>query len=642
MEAHDRVEGALDRGPTRAIVVWRILAGVATTLSVLVNVWIAWGARTISFPYDEVDTLLVGRIALGMPAPHTTGAGYYPGWSILLAPIWWFTGDPFTFYEIAMVVGLVVGAVTIWPLARVATRFGLTMAQGVTVAAVVMALPSRAVQSGFLLSERLVFLCVVLTVLAAFRLWERPTYLRAVLLAAAAAAALFSHARMLELVATTGLWLLLFLLRRIRVALVGLVVLGGLSWAADRLARHLNEILLHHPFTQDQHLSAALAQTRPGLLFRTGFGEAWMQLIGSFGVVAVGVAVGVALGWRELRARRVGPVCFVMGTALAAYLLSALVWATPYHLYTRPWRRLDTWIYGRYADPAVAMVTLIGLCAIVVGLRRAPVIWACLLALVVALPTVFVVSRDAPIWAFVTPAHIPGMLPWAWTLPHHKVPYGLVPTFTNANRFWLIATVTALVPLLAAVVSLLLWRRRPGLRAVGVTVVVLAMAVAGSVVANRPADRARSVHEVPAAVWTLRHLLAEHPTATVSFDSRCPRPMSRSATWRNLTMWWLLPTIVTPGRDGEMVVSCAHGEPSTVPGVARLPERLFGRDGIVWVMPGQLQDELRAEGAFSTSLDRATQPPAVSGRRSRAASARAASADRAEAVSAGSIPHSSR
>jgi len=601
-------ESASERpAPTVAVRLWRALAVVAVTLSVAVNVLLAWGARSVSFPYDEVDTLLLGRLALGMQTPHPVGGGYYPGWSILLSPIWWLTSDPFAFYRIAMVVGLLVGALTIWPLARIATRFGLTTAQAVTVAAIVMALPAHSVQSGYLLSERLVLPLLVLTVLAAFRLSERPGYLRAVLLAAAAAAALFAHARMLELVGTTAVWLLLLLLRRgrvARVALVGLVALGAFSWVADRAALHLNRLLLARGFTQTDRLGDLLAKTRPGLVFRTAVGEAWTQLVGSFGLVAVGLVVGLVLAWRELRRREVGPVCFVLGTAVGLWLLSAASWATPYQLYDRPWRRLDTWLYGRYADPAVAMVVLVGLCAVVVGVRRAPLLWAWVAALVVALPAVFFVSRDAPLWAYVTPAHLPGILPWAWALPDHPVPYGLVPSFTNANRFWVLATVTALVPLLVLALGHLVGRRargllaRPRAWALGVTVLVLAMAVGGSVVADRPSDRFREAHAVPAEALALRDLLAAHPGATVAFDSHCPRPRSHSATQRNLVMWWLLPTVVEAGwdRGDDVVVSCPHGGPSHVSGAVRLPGRLFGGADVVWVLPGRFQDELRVAG----------------------------------------------
>lgn len=591
-----RSEAHGPRGP-RGPLIWRLTAVVSTVLALLVNVWVAWGTSMVSFPYDEIDTLMIGRVAIGLDAPRVAGAGYFPGWSIVLAPIWWFTSDAFTFYRAAMVVGLVVVALTIWPLARIATRFGLTQAQSVTVAAIVMALPSRAIQSGYLLSERLVFLLLALTVLAAFRLWERPTYLRAVLMAAAAAATMFSHARMLEVVGTTAVWLLCFLLKRARVAAVGLVVLAGLSWGADRLARHLNEVLMGHPFNQDNHLDKAFQTATPGLLFRTAFGEAWIQVVGSFGLVAVGVVAGLILGWRELRQWRVGPVWFILGTALGLYVLSAVVWASPYHLYTRPWRRLDTWIYGRYADPAVAFVTLIGLCAVIVGLKRAPLIWSWVLALGISLPTVFVVSRDAPIWAFVTPAHIPGMLPWAWTLPRDKIPHGLVPTFTNDNRFWLIATCTALIPLVGLVVARVIGRA--GARAYAVTILVLAMALAGTVIANRPSDRTRASHQVPPAADTLRSILADHPGTTVAFTGHCPqRSSSQAATWRNLTMWWLLPTIVhNPWHgDEDVVISCRKGDPSKVAGAVPLPQHLFKTDGVIWIMPGPLQDELRASG----------------------------------------------
>lgn len=580
---------------------WRAAAWITPLISLLVNAYIAWGPRTPAFPYDEVDTLLLGRVILGQHVPHPAGAGYYPGWGLVTAPLWWLTSDPFTFYRLTLGLGVLVGLATIWPLARIATRFGVTPAQGVVAAAIVMTLPPRALQSGYSLSERLIFLLLATTVLVAFRLWERPGHLRAVLLGVLTAATLFAHARMLVVVAAVGVWLVLFALRSWRVALTGLVSAGVLSWLADRWAKHLNAQLLPHGFTQVAGLGDWLRAMRPGLLFRTLVGESWIQLIGSFGLVAVGLVTVGAVVWREVRHRQVGPAGLILLAGAALLVSSSMRWANPLHLYTRSWHRLDTWIYGRYADPAADLIVLVGLCAVIRGLPRARLLVSWLVALVVVAPTLLVVARDAPTWAFITPAHIPGAMPWWWALPTHHIPTGIWPSFTNDNRFWLIASLTALVPLAALGLGAAVRRRRAALVGALVTPLVLALGVAGTLVGNHASTTFHNEHGVPSpVVGSLRGILAAHPEATVDFDMSCPRPASQSASQRNDFMWWLLPTVVgaTWEGDSDIVISCAHGAAADVIGAVRLPGTALHND-VVWIMPGRLLDALTADGTLA-------------------------------------------
>src|SRR3954471_9270353 len=90
--------------PSRSARAWRIAALVAVLVAVAAHVWVAASALHKGFPtfsYDEIDTLLVGRAALGIPSPQVAGAGYFPLSSILVSPVWWITSDPFVFYRVA-------------------------------------------------------------------------------------------------------------------------------------------------------------------------------------------------------------------------------------------------------------------------------------------------------------------------------------------------------------------------------------------------------------------------------------------------------------------------------------------------------------------------------------------------------------
>ena len=59
--------------------------------------------------------------------------------------------------------GVGVAILTIWPLALIVRRFGLTPAQAVVVGAIVMSIPSRTVQSDYTMSEKPLFLVIALT-----------------------------------------------------------------------------------------------------------------------------------------------------------------------------------------------------------------------------------------------------------------------------------------------------------------------------------------------------------------------------------------------------------------------------------------------------------------------------------------------
>ncbi|HEY9394578.1 MAG TPA: hypothetical protein VIP58_10565, partial [Nocardioides sp.] len=66
---------------------WRIAAVVSVVVALAINVYIAWGS-SLSFMYDEIGTVIHGRTVLGLDSPQLNTPGYYPGWGVLLAPLW--------------------------------------------------------------------------------------------------------------------------------------------------------------------------------------------------------------------------------------------------------------------------------------------------------------------------------------------------------------------------------------------------------------------------------------------------------------------------------------------------------------------------------------------------------------------------
>ncbi|MEI7058815.1 hypothetical protein WBG06_23530 [Nocardioides sp. CCNWLW239] len=591
---------------------WRIAAVVSVVAALAINVYIAWGS-SLSFMYDEIGTVIHGRTVLGLDSPQLNTPGYYPGWGVLLAPLWLVTSNVFTFYKMAIVVGLAISMLTIWPLARVAVRLGgITPAQGVVAGAIVMSLPPRAIQADYILSERLVTLIVVVATLVAFRLWERPTYRGALLLSLLTGLALFSHARMQVFVAAVALWLVCLLVssllaRTWRVALVsvvGLVATGLFAVVANKAALWFHAQLVPWKFIQAQGFFEKVSQANPRFWVNTFAGEAWTQMVGSFGIVVVGLVVVTAVFWKELRSRQVGPAGFVLIAAGSMYVLSCLNWGTEGSLFTAEWRRFDYWIYGRYIDPFFTVLILAGVCAAIQAVRsRAVLVWTWVIVAGISLVTILVVAPDAPTWAYTTPAHIPGAIPWWWALPDGQFPQpGPIPSFTNDNRFWLIATLCSLIPLVVWTVLAALPRLRTPkgdrLRSVAVTALVLVLGITASAVADVASDEFhdRFDHVTP-VVDDLRSILAEHPDAVVAYDKNCPRRPSAMNSERNWLMWWMLPTVVDREWEwgDDVVFSCPEGEPAFVTGAVMLRDRPFPY-AAVWIMPGDLLDSLRESG----------------------------------------------
>jgi hypothetical protein len=183
---------------------------------------------------------------------------------------------------------------------------------------------------------------------------------------------------------------------------------------------------------------------------------------------------------------------------------------------------------------------------------------------------------------------MPGATAFWWALPDHMVRTGILPTFTDATRFWLIASLVALVP----VVVLLVVPRRP----LVVLGVVLALAVAGTASANVASDRFHDKRATPQRlVGVLRHIVAEHPGTTISYFWRCSTRPDPQPAGRNRYAWLLLPTVLGNDRDSDIVIACPAHPAAARPGAVPLPDPA---DGFyrAWVRPGPLQDALRSEG----------------------------------------------
>ncbi|GAA2076201.1 hypothetical protein GCM10009821_14260 [Aeromicrobium halocynthiae] len=589
-----------------------MLAVASVLVCLAVNVHVLWGTDWPAFPYDEVTLLQMARMIAGEAVPDMIrGAGYYPGWAVVIAPIWWFTDDPSVAYRASLWVGVVVSLVTIWPLARVVTRFGLHASAAVVVASFVMTLPARAIQADYSMSERLVTLFAVVSVLAAYRLAERPTVVRHGVFALLLGLLLFSHVRMTVVLAAAAVWLLIRAVRHVWPSLVGLAMVVLAYLLADAAGNALSEALLRRSVTRGDDLVERISNSRWQLFMRVAMGQSWYQSLASYGLVAIGLVVVLLLVWRELRRWDFGATTFVLGATIVVAFISLAQWADVFWLYTAPWVRLDAWVYGRYIDPIATVVVAIGVAALLRGVSRSVLAWGVGLNVLVAVVGAGYLTREVPTWGWVTPAHIPGILPWWRLLPTEpwSREVGIVPTLVNENRIWIIAPLCVLLVLLAAIAL----RRRPAIVAGG----LVALAVVGTLLS---APRSAFFHEVEAQSRDMRPMVtplvelgADEP---IGYVRLCGLPGGQEAAGQNYFGYALSPSpvqqIVEPSdisSDQTVVLACSRWIDGEYRGARRLEgQSIYGT--FVWIMPGALQDRLESEGRLLPEFE--TAPPASS------------------------------
>ena len=599
--------GATDAAAARAAspgdVLWRWGAVASVAVTLLLHSLVARGARTPSFPFDEIVLMQYAKFLAGngLTTPPR-GAGYFPAWSFFMAPVWWVTEDPQLAYRLAIAIGVAAAVATIWPLARLVTRIGLSMPQAVVVASLVMSLPARTVQSGYVTSEKLLFLVLVCTMLAAVRYWERPTILRAVVFALVAAALAATHARAAALLIACVIWLVCMMIRSWRSSLVGLAVLAPLGYLAFWSGGLMNQFL-GGGFSQGSKLVDNYLDSRPSIILRAVIGQAWEQTAGSLGLVVVGAVVMLVLVWRELRHERaIGPVCLLGAMLLGVVLLSVGQWSNEYAMYHAEWRRLDAWLYGRYIDPVASLLVALGLAALVRGAARYLLPTALALTAGLVVVTVLWLAPHAPTWGYVTPAHIPGVMPWFWSLPVGHVsetwPWGQIPSFTNENRFWLLASIPAVL-LLGVLTASGPLRRRGAAILMGALLLVSAV---GTLSATQATEHFQEVEGGrPPLAEEINRLQAEHDgQLTIEFDRSCTPGTSNNAVVQNRLAYWIHPTTMglTMDRnvsDAQLTLGCDIWPEGTEKG-ARLLSDAESYGYHVWVNPGPLQDQLEEQG----------------------------------------------
>lgn len=578
---------ASERPPSRW---WGLLAIVSCTALVALYAQIARTAVAPRTPWDENGPLQMARILVGQDnVTQMSGSGYYPGWSFLLAPLWLVSDNPEIVYRGAVLVGIAVSLATVWPLAVLGRQLGLSTAQAVTVGAITMAFPARAVLVDYALSEALLTFLLAWTVVAVFRFGTKSSVPMAVVVGALASATYLTHARALALFATAVLWFLLVAIRRPVPAIAGLATLAAGYVGVQLAVSQITQPVLLSGFGKEELLSDAVSTTTPALLLQVVLNQTWVQLVGTFGLFALGAAIILPRVWVELRQLRPGPWIFVLGTVVSAMLASFLWWAGPRFLLGAD-QRFDVWVYSRYIDPVAAIVVVIAMAGLIRGMQRRTVVSAAAGAAAVSVPVVLYVAPNVPTWGSTFgPGNASSVLAWARFWPEEPFERPLVPTLTNANQFWLLASLF----LLGCFVVFLLLRRHPfAAAALALPAVVLASLAADP---DQPRDAPYALLD---SIERVENALPSDGLQDIDVDTSCKGPAVTSAQVTNWSGFWFSPRDVeiidsnVEALDSDLVVACADWPRAAQLGAVRVAGDDFYSHGL-WVLPGQLQDQLR-------------------------------------------------
>jgi hypothetical protein len=561
-------------------------------VSVAMHVIVAKDSKAVSFDRDEVGNLFNGiYVAQGAVPTELYGSAYMPGLGVLLSPLWLVQSDPIWTYRAAIVIVTMLGIATIWPFARLAREWGATPRASLVIASVISLAPARILHTNNVLAEHLLVLCLAWLAALTFTLLRKRTVGAGLAFGAVAGATLWSHGRALPVVGVALIGLVVLAIRSPRAGVAGLAVMVPLCLAGVKVLRDITAAF--YPFDQrEQKLVSELFDNTPVDIIDALASQLWYVLAAwSVLVIAGVVALLARMGWARARhtsadpqgdADRIAARWIGLGLAAGAgHAVLLLAGTEPAHL------RLDIHVYGRYIDAYAPIVAVMGLVVLTRGMTRK-------LALVVSAYTVVTVT----LFHFVTEPRIP--TGGYWTSVHlYGIAYMMNPAniATEIRDPWWAITLLAVV--LAAAITLAAWRGR---------VVLLAVVAGYFVFAALATDQGKlAEHEagrryIPLQATMVRSLPGPPPSAGDNAVDVVGLNMNRFAYYSYPAPWSSFTESQAPRPIGDVLISSKDSQAAIDGGAWPLNGSLTG-EVLVWVYPGELRDELDAQGRMARPVE---------------------------------------
>ena len=546
-----------------------------------VLVAVQWRSVAPLFRADEIGNM--GNAYL-FTHPDSTwllaGNAYMPGTGLVVAAAWLITSDPTIAYRIAVVMAALLGLAAIAPLRALAREFGAAPNVATVTSALVVVAPSRALASNYVWGENLLVVCVATALLLVLRLREGPTVRHAVYLGAVAGAAFLAHGRALPF-SLAVLAVGALLMRRHRRQLCALLGIGALTLSISYLLyRYVGSSL----YLADERVSKTLDDiSRIDLVSYAGLaaGQVWYTVAAWAGLTVIGAAALLA------RARREG----WRGPASGATLVLLSVSATVPLLLSNPETvdgRAHVYIYGRYLDAFLVPLAVIGLVALVRGVRARTGLVVVGLGAVAAAGAALMLESQVPAsdtsW-IVTPGHVPGVAHLMRINPGDAMWPGS----------WWAVTYLGLVPAISlAIVAR--WR--------GAALAVVGCWALGLTVYSDAVKFDRFDQDFRVAPLQVEALGGINSDTILYGDTDSGHVLANG----NEFTYWATPrafVYMDTSRDTsevEIFIAALDSEFAASHDAAPLAGTIVGNSA-TWVMPGELRDELEAQGRVMQRRD---------------------------------------
>jgi hypothetical protein len=560
-----------------------IAVACAIVLLISSHIFPLFGVTIPLYWEDEAGYLGNAQVLAGVgDIPDLRGRPYYIGWSLLLVPLWWIFQDGEAVYRGAVVLSALCGIALAVPLTLIARRFRLSWPWAIVAGAVIAASPARTLLSGFGLPENLLALLVAFTVLLAMRFHESPTVSNALGLGLVAAAAFTTHGRVIPVLVATALWLVWNLRRNLIPALAGLGSMAIVAGGFFLIYRNVTSLIYGSDGAREsvgigRILDASFLPT-----VMSGTGQIWYLVVCWVGLTVPGfVVIGRQLAV-EWRARTPG---IALWAALGLFGTAIISFTNISSAIARGSSRIDVLSYGRYLEPLIIPIALIGLVAVIRGLSLR-------MALAMLVVTVLVSAAwFAIVWPNIqtvgtrwwAPINVTGLLHFGF---HTHTVWALAP--------WLPASIA----IIAATALIVVLRKR-----VVILVIMLSLYFAAATVFSET----RVIYNFFGpwkTSFTLKADIDNNPLLDglpVSFDMHRLAEVDDIAS-KNAYQILLAPRSVPiyDSIDGppstDLVISRHDWEFAEKFGARAIAVDTGVYDSVLWVLPGQLQDALAAAG----------------------------------------------
>lgn len=395
---------------------------------VVIAIHVIVAARSVGpmYLFDEVGYLAGAHVIAGEGGEWSLcGSSYAVGYSAVLAPLWWLPISNLAVYQVAVILSALTGAAVMWPATLLARHLGAARWPSLLIGALVTVVPARALLDNYVIAENPLTLVVVSASLYALRLSKHSTASSHVAFGVLIGAAAAFHARAYPLALVALTWIGVRLWRRACRwthavgAIAPILVLGGIGYVGM-------SVIGARLFPNDSRTDDLFAGTSFVRLLEVASGQLFTQ-VASWTLLTVlgGFAVASRLrsAWRTRRQdvfadwhAYIGASVIAMGGATVVLLASSEEYGV----------RIDLPFFGRYLDPFLVPLVVIGLVSFCSRQRRRVTSLAAVTAVIGVLVFVTAVLPRLNADGTWIPFAVPGLLPVLDPLAGDDRPYLLV------------------------------------------------------------------------------------------------------------------------------------------------------------------------------------------------------------------------